>query len=271
LSTENNSSDISKDNSDSVIVKKSTLNKILVGVIAAITISAFLGGYITGVKTVESEKIFIQEAKNNPNTISPAQSPIQPQRDSIVSVSLDDDPVKGNPNAPITIIEFSDFQCPFCKRFHETTLPMLEKNYISTGKVKFVYRDFPITNIHPNAVPTALASECADDQGKFWEYHDKIFVNQKSWQDLEIADSVNVLKQYAIELGLDMGEFNQCLETGKYLDEIQNDLQDGRDYGVTGTPGFFIGNEKLGYVRVIGAQPYSVFEQVLDEQLNKSK
>jgi len=270
MSTENPPNDTSKENSENIVMKKSTFNKILMGIIAAIVVSAFLGGYLIGAKTVEPEKIFIRDAKELTNPNIPSQSPIQPQGNSVVGVSLDDDPVKGNPNAPITIVEFSDFQCPFCKRFHVTTFPLIEKNYINSDKVKFVYRDFPIKSTHPNAFPSALASECADDQGKFWEYHDKVFVNQNNWQDLDVSTSVNAFKQYAIELGLNMAEFNQCLESSKYSNEVNKDLQDGTIYGVTGTPGFFIGNGNIGYVKVTGAQPYSVFEQVIEEQLAKS-
>lgn len=270
MSSENSSSDIDGKKTDSIVVRKSTFNKILMGIIAAVIVSAFLGGYVTGAKTVEPEKVFIREVQESKNQIIPSQSPNQPESNSIGFVSLDDDPVKGNQNAPITIVEFSDFQCPFCKRFHETTLPLIEKNYIGSGKVKFVYRDFPIQNIHPNAFPAALASECADEQGKFWEYHDQIFVNQSNWKDLDVSTAVNAFKQYAIELGLNTAEFNQCFESAKFSDEVGKDLQDGRIYGVTGTPGFFIGNEKVGYIRVLGAQPYSVFEQVIEEQLTKS-
>ena len=187
----------------------------------------------------------------------------------IRNISLDDDPMKGNPDAPITIIEFSDFQCPFCAKFHETTLPQLEKNYISTGKVNFVYRDFPIQSIHPNAIPAALASECADDQGKFWEIHDMIFKNQKSWQGLSIEQSVNLFTEYASEIGLNADEFDSCMSSVKHLEEIRNDLNDGREYGVTGTPGFFVGNEEIGFTKLIGAQPFSSFQRVIDEQLNR--
>jgi len=251
--------------SDKITVKKSTFNKLLIGIIGFSIISAFLGGYITGAETVEPEKIFINDAKD---TLTPQLRPssnTQQPSPSIILVSLDDDPVKGNPNAPLTIVEFSDFQCPFCRKFHSETLPLIEENYIKTGKVKFVYRDFPIQSIHPNAVPAALASECADEQGMFWEYHDLLFKNQKRWEGLQIGDAKDNFKGYAVDLGLNTDSFNSCFETAKYSDEINQDLQDGRIYGVTGTPGFFVGNEKIGYVTLKGAQPYSVFERLLDQ------
>jgi len=211
----------------------------------------------------------LQFEENSPTlTPRPTPQPTQPPGPQIIQGLLDDDPVKGNPDATVTIVEFSDFQCPFCKRFHETTLPLILENYVDTGKVKFVYRDYPIQGLHPNgAIPAALASECADEQGMFWQYHDKLFQTQKNWERLAAENVVNELKTFAEELGLDTNQFNDCLISGKYLDEINNDLQDGTSYGITGTPGFFIGNEERGYIKVSGAQPYSVFQNVLDQML----
>ena len=259
-----------KNDSEDVVIKKSAFNKLLVGVISAVVVSAFLGGYVLGAETVEPEKIIIRNAEDVVGPIQTqqsTQSSLSTNSPSLISISLDDDPVKGNPDAPITIVEFSDFQCPFCAKFHSTTLPQLEANYIDSGKVKFVYRDFPIQDIHPNAVAAALASECADEQGMFWEYHDLVFENQKKWQGLSGNAMVDTFEQYALELGLNTSDFNTCFESGKYVDEVKKDLQDGVSYGVTGTPGFFIGNDELGYVKIIGAQPYSVFERLIEAQI----
>lgn len=254
---------------ESVLIKKSTFNMIIIAIVAASIVSAFLGGYMLGSQS-ESSEIIIKEIDNpQPNLQKPVSDSQQFGPQIIRNISLDDDPLKGNPNASITIVEFSDFQCPFCAKFHEDTLPQLEKNYLSTGKVNFVYRDFPIQSIHPNAIPAALASECADDQGKFWEMHDLIFKNQGKWQGLEILQSVSLFKTFAIELGLDANEFDLCIDSGKHLEEIRSDLNDGRNYGVTGTPGFFVGNEKIGFTKLIGAQPFSSFQKVIDSQLNR--
>ena len=171
-------------------------------------------------------------------------------------VSLDDDPVKGSEDAPVTIIEFSDFECPYCSKYYSQTLPQIEENYVKTGKVKIVYKDFPLTRIHPDAMKAAQAAECAQDQGNFWEYHDKMFENQDSL-------GVSSLKQYAQDLGLDTEEFNTCLDSGKYESEVQNDLQQGQSAGISGTPGFLI-NGRL----VTGAQPYANFKQIIEEELN---
>jgi len=244
---------------------------LITAIVIASIITAFLGGYMLKSQTSESSDLIMDKINDiNLNLQkSSATTPEQFGPKIIRNISLDDDPMRGNPDALITIVEFSDFQCPFCAKFHKDTLPLLEKNYISTGKVNFVYRDFPIVSIHPNAVPAALASECADDQGKFWEIHDMIFENQRSWQGLQPSQSTNLFKEYAAEIGLNMDEFNSCVDSGKYLNEIQNDLNDGREYGVTGTPGFFVGNAEIGFTKLIGAQPFSSFQKIIDGQLNR--
>jgi len=252
---------IQKTPSELISIKKSTYNKLIVGLIVAITVAAFLAGFGLGSDTDKDSN-----DETDRTSIKQPQAQSQPSS-GIISVSLDDDPVKGDPDAPITIVEFSDFQCPFCARFFTETLPLIEKNYIETGKVKLVYRDFPLPDIHQNAIPAAIAAECADDQGMFWEYHDKIFENQIQWEDLDKQNVVRTFEQFAKELGLDTESFNTCLESAKYLEEVQNDLNDGVSYGVAGTPGFFIGNEKIGYGMVSGAQPYATFQQVFDQLL----
>jgi len=166
----------------------------------------------------------------------------------------DDDPYMGDEDAPVTIIEFSDFQCPYCTRFYSQTLPKIKKNYVDTGKVKFVYRDLALRD-HPQAKNAAMASQCANDQGKFWEYHDEIFDNQRSL-------SVDKLKSMASDLRLDTAKFNDCLDSGKYSDEVDKDSREANAAGMTGTPGFVIN----GYI-LKGAQPYDVFESVIDALL----
>lgn len=189
--------------------------------------------------------------------ISPTITETKPtEAPSKVKVSADDDPVMGSEDAAITIIEFSDFQCPFCARFFEQTLPQIEEKYIKTGKVKLVYRDFPLS-FHQYAQKAAEAAECADEQGKFWQYHDKLFENQNT---LDIGN----LKRYAQDLGLDSTKFNDCLDSGMMAFEVQKDFNDGSSYGVSGTPTFFING-----IMLVGAQPYSVFEQVIEQELKK--
>lgn len=242
---------------------------LIVALTTVIAISAFFAGsYVTN---IDSDRITQSDlntaiSKLESKIITSPQSPSQPNTQPI-RVSIDDDPMKGNPNAPITIIEFSDYECPFCGRFYVNTLPLIEENYINTGKVNFVYRDFPIQSIHPNAVPAALAAECADDQGMFWQFHDMIFENKSIWEKLEGEKLLNEFGRYSVVLGLNIEEFNSCLESNKHLDEVRNDLQDGQSYGVSGTPGFFIGNDNSGYIKVSGAKPYPIFEEILEEML----
>ncbi len=117
----------------------------------------------------------------------PTLAPNEPTPGPVQDVAVGHLPVRGNKNASVTVIEFSDFQCPFCEQFYKTTYPQLKKEYIDTGKIAFYYRHFPLTNIHPLAVPAANASECANEQGKFWEYHDLLFQNQTSWASLPLT------------------------------------------------------------------------------------
>lgn len=173
---------------------------------------------------------------------------------NIVEVSEDDDAFQGDPSAPVTIIEFSDFECPFCASFYRNTLSQIEEKYIKTGKVKLVYRDYPLP-FHSSAQKAAEAAECAREQEKFWEMHDAIFENQG-------AITLSDLKQYAVSLGLVGAPFNQCLDSGKYADEVKEDISDGAIAGVTGTPTFFINGEKL-----VGAQPFEIFAEVIERKL----
>jgi len=133
--------------------------------------------------------------------------------------------------------------------------------------VKLVFRDFPIQSIHPNALPASVASECANEQGKFKEMHDMLFDNQNEWNKQETVDALSLFSQYAAKIQLDQEIFDSCLTNGNYIEEIRNDLDDGRDYGVSGTPGFFVGNDQIGYVELKGAQPFESFKKIIDAQL----
>ena len=186
------------------------------------------------------------------------KDPIQ-QQPQIVEVSEDDDAVLGDINAPITIIEFSDYECPFCARFYSNTLPQLKKEYIDTGKVRLIYRDFPLS-FHQDAQKAAEATEIARElggEGKFWEMHDKIFENQQ-------AIAIEDLLGYAEEIGLNKNKFEEILNSNKYQNEVQKDFQDGQKAGVQGTPTFFINGQIL-----VGAQPFEAFKQIIEEELSK--
>ncbi|HXV26863.1 MAG TPA: DsbA family protein [Candidatus Paceibacterota bacterium] len=186
-----------------------------------------------------------------------------PQEEQVVFDGdlTDNDPVIGNPDAPVTIVEFSDFQCPFCRSFFNDTYSLIKSEYIDTGKAKLVYRDFPL-QFHDAARPSALAAECANEQGRFWEYHDKMFLEQAKQGNGTVTYGNAELKRWAAEIGLNTGQFNQCLDSEKYGDEVDADFEAGQAAGVSGTPSFFV-NGKL----LVGAQPFSAFQQAIDAEL----
>ena len=266
--------DFTSNDDTKVTISKSSYNKMLKGVVAAIAIATFLGGYAVGTLSDDSDSLsaddieeIISALEAKAPTPQPAQAPPRPSAPSIIQVSLDDDPFKGDPNAPVTVVEFSDFQCPFCKRFYDQTMQSLEIEYIDTGKVKLVFRDLPLDNLHPNARPVHIAAECADEQGKFWEYHDVLFENQAQWNRLSSADLSSQLNQYATSMDLNLESFDSCLSSKSVADEVQADYLHATQYGATGTPTFFIGNEKDGFIKLVGAQPFSAFQAVIDAQL----
>ena len=239
---------------ETITLKKSSLWKISTFVLfILLIISIYTGGFGYG-DDVGNIKV--------PNNV-----PTNEEQTQIDSVSLDDDAVLGNKNAPVTIVEFSDYQCPFCRRSYTQVFPLLKENFINTGKVKFIFRDFPLSSIHPGAVIASQAAECADDEGKYWEMHDKMFDEQNKLGTGTVPITLDDLKKWANELGLDIIKFNSCLDTQKYLKEVEKDFTDGASYGVQGTPAYFIGNDKEGYKIISGAQPYQVFEQAINSLL----
>jgi len=264
--------DISNDEKK-ITVNKSTYNNMLKGLIAVIAIAAFLGGLSVGTFDKSDSGLSGEELKDLLSEIKaapapqPTQQPTEPSKPQIFTVSFDGEPVKGNPDAPITVVEFSDFQCPFCSRFFEQTLPALQENYIDTGKIKLVYKDLPLDNLHPNARSAHIAAECADEVGKFWEYHDVLFAKQAEWNRLASSDLDITLSQFAVDLGMQAASFESCMESQDIADEVNQDTLEAARYGATGTPTFFIGNEKDGFIKLVGAQPFSAFQVIIDKQL----
>jgi len=172
-----------------------------------------------------------------------------------------DDPVLGKADAPVTIVEFSDFQCPFCRRFWADTYTQLKEEYIDTGKARLVFRDYPLP-FHEAATPSALAANCANEQGKFWQYHDKMFIEQEKQGQGTVSYGVTELKAWAQQIGLNMTQFNQCLDSKKYADEVEADTTAGSANGVSGTPSFFVNGQLL-----VGAQPFASFKALIDAEL----
>jgi protein-disulfide isomerase len=211
----------------------------IVGMLVALVFGYWLGTYV--------EK---KHGEGSADTSGPSQ--LADQNVERFRVPLSSAPIKGSDSAQVTIVEFSDFQCPFCSRVNPT-LKQVEDKY--GDKVRVVFRNFPLLQIHPNAAKAAEAASCAADQGKFWEMHDKLFANQ---QKLAVED----LKVHATDLGLKADVFNQCLDSGQKEAEWKKDMNEGTSYGLTGTPAFFI-NGRL----ISGAQPLEAFTAIIDEEL----
>jgi protein-disulfide isomerase len=199
-------------------------------------------------RTNAARSAFIESLKvKTPVTVS-----LEPPR---VEVADGGRPARGSKDAPVEIIEFSDFQCPFCQRANPTV-----QRVLSTygDRIKFVYRHYPLAN-HPNARPAAEASACAQDQGKFWEYHDRLFANPTKLTDAD-------LKQHAAAIGLDTAAFNTCVDSRAHAAGVEADIAAANELGVTGTPAFFVNGRSLE-----GAQPFEAFKQVIDEELARAK
>lgn len=187
-----------------------------------------------------------------------------------VKVSLDDDPVLGDPNAPVTLVEFSDYECPFCKRHYDQTYAELKKNYIDSRKVKLVFRDLPLSFHDPMATTEAIAANCAREQGgdsAYYKFHDIMFEKTTSNGTGLTKDK---LYQFASDQGLNQANFKTCVDSQKYKDEVSKDLADAGKAGATGTPSFIIGKSTGSEIEgklIVGAQPYLAFQQEIDSLL----
>ncbi len=179
--------------------------------------------------------------------------------------TTDDDAVLGDADAPVTLIEFSDYQCPFCQRHFTETFGKIKAEFVDTGKVKYVVRDYPLS-FHPNAEPAAEAAECAGDQDKYFEMHEQLFRNGGAWSNL--PDPKPTFEQYATAIGLDLADYRACMEAGTHKQEIQQDMADGSASGVSGTPGFWVLNADGQGEMISGAQPFENFKAAIERQLN---
>jgi protein-disulfide isomerase len=190
---------------------------------------------------------------------APAQPPAPPEPPQIVTLTNMSGYMLGRPDAPLTMIEFTDLQCPFCNRFALTTFDQLKKEFIDTGKVRFISRDFPL-DFHPQAMPAARASRCAGDQGKFWELRETLAKNAP-------VLSPGYITQQAAALKLDMKQFDSCVNGTQYDTAIRKDMTEGTGFNVNGTPTFFVGKTTAqGFegLRIVGAQPYAVFKERIE-------
>ncbi len=176
-------------------------------------------------------------------------------------VPLDDDPVLGSPDAPVTMIEYSEYLCPYCRRFVLETMPLIEEGYIDTGQVKLMFRDFPVHG--QPAIMLAMVAECAADQGNFWDMHVLLFERAEEWSESE--DILATFQGYAEEIGIDQDELVNCLELGTPFERIEEDYNIAIQDGIGGTPSFLINGTLL-----VGAQPFEEFQKVIEEELAES-
>jgi len=248
-------SDLSKSesSSDYIRIKKDNLWKystfVLIGILIIGGFFVFSGN-IGGGGTVGTGQVI-----NNP-------SPTLPGPTGNVKVSVDDDAVLGDKKAPVTIVEFSDYQCPFCRRFFTQTLGQVKSEYINTGKVKLVFRDFPLS-FHPSAQPAAEAAECVRAEGgdeAYYKMHDKIFEEQEKLGQGTVQFSEDDIKRWAKELGYSI---DSCLDSGKFKNEVLKDLNDAQASGGQGTPYFVIIGKDGSTIPISGAQPFSAFDAAL--------
>lgn len=221
-----------------------------------IIITIFIGAWLIGMSILGAGYMIAREVANsNPENqeIPKYTGPV----DIEVPAGL---PVQGDNNAKVTIVEFADFQCPFCGEWHKEVYPQLKSEYIDTGKARFVYMDFAF--LGEESVKAAEAGRCAADQGKFWEYHDELFERQEGENEGAFAD--DKLKEFAADVGLDLGQFNSCLGSRTHRALIEESTSKAGDYGVNSTPTVFINGIKME-----GVTPYSQIKQVIESELAK--
>ena len=222
------------------------------GITAVVIVVVFFG-----MSTFGQEKELVLEEAEIPNTTS--------QEIGLSVFTENGSPYLGDPNAPITLVEFGDYQCFFCnKYFHDTEQKLLE-NYVDTGKVKIIFKDFTI--IGPDSITAAHAAHCADDQDLFWEYHDTLY-NNWNGENNGWASSENLLRM-AQDVGLDIDEFTGCMLNEIHTQIISASNADARTLGLTGTPGFFVISPNNQVTKIPGAQPFDVFQKIFDSELEK--
>lgn len=238
---------------------------ILIGSIL-ISISLLVSGGAIQIKGFNSGRTGGTAAVPTASVAPGAAAPADP---TTATVSMDDDPVIGNPNAAVTIVEFSDYECPFCKRHYDQTYTQLKTNYIDTGKVKLVFRDLPLSFHDPLATKEAIAANCAREQGNdetYFKMHDAIFTKTTSNGSGMTMDELYGL---APTVGIDQASFKACIDADKYKDEVAKDLADAGAAGATGTPSFVIGpsGDEVSGKLIVGAQPYAAFQAEIDALL----
>lgn len=233
---------------------KESLPLLIVAVLIFV-LGGVLGGMFVKIQYLEGKISGVNTAAPNPSVAAPTA----PQGPTTVNIKVTaDDPVLGDPNAKLTIVEFADYQCPYCGRFQTDVEKKLIQDYVNTGKVKFVYKNLAF--LGQESTDSANAALCAKEQNKFWEYHDKLFDNQKG--ENQGAFAIDNLKKFASDLGLNATQFNSCLDAKKYNTQIQADIAEANKNGFNSTP-----STAVGKIPLIGALPYEQFKSAIESAL----
>ncbi|HET8550268.1 MAG TPA: DsbA family protein [Bryobacteraceae bacterium] len=209
----------------------------------------------------ESQRKLLKDVEYIKLVVSGKQPPLENVELGLTGQSI------GTKDAKVTMVEFSDFQCPFCARHVTQTHQQIIDEYVKTGKVRYVFRNFPLAQLHPLAAKAAEAALCAGDQDKYWQMHERLFKNQQALEAKELLGHATVL-------GLDMGKFQSCIDGAKYAQAVKNDIEEGQRLGIRGTPTFFLGvettkDDKLKAVTLLsGAQPFTAFKEAIEKLLN---
>jgi len=219
---------------------------------AVVTVLAFAAGVLLGYVAWGMELAGLTAQNANQTSAAVAQAPAQAEQFRRYDIPTENSYALGPADAPITIVEFSDYQCPYCRRWHDEVYGPLLAAY--PGKIKFVYKHLPLDSIHPEAVPAAEAAMCAGEQDAFWQFHEKLFSSESLGNPIYV--------QYAQDLGLDMKTFEACVSDRKYQQAVETDTDFAIDLGIRSTPTFFING-----LAIVGAQPLDVFKQVIDKEL----
>ncbi len=209
-------------------------------------------GYLHNQKIEAQKALFFKSLRSKAKVVTY----LKPPPVFRVELSVAGEPFRGSEKAPVTVVKFEDFHCPFCKQAQPTFNELLSRY---NGKVRLVHKDLPLESLHPQARQAAEAARCAYEQGKFWEYHDKLYANSPK-------ASADDLKSYAKDVGLNVDSFDRCFASGKYKAVVQQDLNEGAQLGLTGTPTFFINGREIS-----GNQPLEAFEAIIDEELARPK
>ena len=226
-----------------------------------------IGAAIASIAIIASFLAF-DSINNETELLIEQKPPTPPVPQEVISSTFmgNSSPLLGDPNAPVTLIEFGDYQCHFCNVHFHNTEHSLKVNFIETGKVKMIFKDYTI--IGPDSINAAHGAHCANEQGKFWEYHD-ILYNNWTGENNGWAASDNLLR-FAREVGLDIDKWSECMLDERYEQIISNSSQDARDLGITGTPAFFVIGPDNQITKISGAQPYEKFAEVFNSELEKS-